>query len=200
MHGTPTRPALPIEIVRDMSRLSHLTVPMEEVNTATRITAHAYNQQVVRRLWFETRPLDSLRLINTLATLQLFTYCEHQGWVSMPNHGSWSWFELAILTNAASIQALKSEAHPQSHESSGLGRIKSREDGSPLRWVSHNIPVPQKKPAHLDGPLFNADHELFSCLEVGDPIGVFACAQFGAWRCEGLEGNLKLEQFYEPEP
>lgn len=200
MHGTPTRPALPFEIVRDISRLSHLTIPFEDVNTTTQIIAHAHSQQAVRRLWFETKPLDSLASINNLASLQLFTYCEHQGWVSMPGHGSWSWFELAILKNAASNQSSEPGVIAQTSESSGLERIKVREDGQPLRWVSHRIPVPQKKPTHLDGPLFDTEHELFTFLEVGDSVGVFACAQFGAWRCKGLEGVLKLEKFYEPEP
>jgi len=190
MRHTSTHPGLPIEIVRDISRLSRLLVPMDELSTTKEINASARDQQPVRRLWFESSPFTSLHAIGRLATLRLSTHCHHQGWVSLPDQGSWSWFEVALLTVDAA----------EATQASGEQRVKHREDGTTLSWVSHRIPVDQKKPAHLEGSLFDTDHELFTHLEVGDAIGVFACAQFGAWSCRGIGGELALEMFFEPLP
>lgn len=198
MRRTSARPGLPHEIVRDISRLSQLVIPMFDVVATEEIAARATSQDPVRRLWFESRPFTSLRAIDRIAAFKLVTQCQHQGWVSMPDYGSWSWFEVAILTDNVAAEPLTTGGSANNSQDSGVGRVKNREDGTPLRWISHKIPVDQSKSAHLEGPLFDADHEVFSHLEVGDSIGVFACARFGAWECVGLEGKLALEMFFEP--
>lgn len=45
---------------------------------------------------------------------------------------------------------------------------------------------------------FGIDHEIWQNLNVGASIGVFACAQYPGWSCEGSDAELLFERFFEP--
>jgi len=168
-----------LAIVSAHAKQSRLFAPLEEASTTNQLTVTATNAEAVRRLWFETKPLTSPRVINGFATLRLVTHCAHQGWVSEPDKGTWSWFEVAILSKNSGAEG---------------ECVKKPDDGTPLRWFMHSVPVDTKEPKHRYlGSLLSANHELFAFLQVGDFIGIFVCAQFPAWQCKGLDGRLTLE-------
>lgn len=72
--------------------------------------------------------------------------------------------------------------------------MKERPDGSPLNWRSHHnmLGHPQWSIRETERSILSLDasHEIWSHLEPGDYISVFARARFGAWTCYGRRGML----------
>lgn len=236
-----------MEIVRSISRRSLLLVPLDEVHASDYyVDATAVSGDAIRRFWFESKPFSSQQEINRLATIRFSTYCRHQGWADFPEFGSYSWFEIAILTNSdvdpstETVKNTENNTHTEeiastddegSEEDEGIEtgnlkgievvvegeegveeegvegeevedandaasreRIKKRHDGSMLSWIIYRIPVDQNGSQRF-GVRIDANHELLTNINVGDSIGIFACAQFPAWRCMGWDGALTLEGF-----
>ncbi|KAG9081134.1 hypothetical protein FRC07_014623, partial [Ceratobasidium sp. 392] len=77
------------------------------------------------KTWMQSPPLTA-QIISHVQSFQLFTDSHHQGWVSDPSAGSWSWFEIGLC---------------RPDESSGQLTPKSLPDGSPAFWESHRHPV-----------------------------------------------------------
>jgi hypothetical protein len=133
-------------------------------------------------LWFSTPPFNR-RLLSKVARMQLETYSHDQGWCSNPSAGSWSWFELVILS-------------PQGDDDV-LSRKKGA-DGNDLVWHSHSNPVASREFSGVEGSRFESDHDIWKHLKEGDRIGVNVCAQFFGWENIAREGILKVEEFFEP--
>lgn len=95
-----SQPALPLEIIRIVFRLAEFVIPCPgcppTARTVNSVAAHANGSDVDRVFWFESAPFTNVSL-SRLATIRLSTFAKHQGWVSQPDQGSWSWFEVAIL-------------------------------------------------------------------------------------------------------
>ncbi|KLO19531.1 hypothetical protein SCHPADRAFT_924442 [Schizopora paradoxa] len=92
------RPALPLEVVRSITRLADFVIDAPHLDffcdKFLRVLSVKWTAR--RRIWFESAPLTR-RTINKLATVQLTTIARHQGWTTHALEGSWSWLELAIL-------------------------------------------------------------------------------------------------------
>lgn len=214
--GLP-RPGLPIEIVRIILRHSDFIfrAPRLDVNHSGVLQVTSVKWTPVRELYFESPPL-SLQTLNAVASVQLGTMASHQGWVTYPLEGSWSWFELAILkpSSKAGPASVGAYSHEGAHvdwsetppEQIGEGdlsltlknRIRRRENGQLLTWESHRVPVDTKGYSPLVGKHFTSEHELFRLIQAGDSIGVLCCAQRRFWKCSGKTGILFFKRFFEP--
>lgn len=67
------------------------------------------------------------------------------------------------------------------------------EDPSPkLRFKSHHNPLYAQPAQKVMGPIFSKNHELWKYLEVGDTIGVVACARGEKWKNEVTSVEVKF--------
>jgi hypothetical protein len=98
--GWPKRPALPIEIILQIfdwagfitgrsiaDLIATCNVPCRVFSFGPRVT----------NTFMHTKPMNK-RYLTRLRQLQVETVSHDQGWVSDPNSGSWSWFEIVILS------------------------------------------------------------------------------------------------------
>ncbi|KDQ58488.1 hypothetical protein JAAARDRAFT_78212 [Jaapia argillacea MUCL 33604] len=164
-----------------------MSVPEQNVsiNSVQTITATASSGQIVRKFYFGA-PVTASK-IPLYVSVQLSTNARDQGWATHPDQGLWSWFELAILPKGFNT----GDAVP-------VDKIKKAKDGSPLTFISHRLPLSSTYEDQT-GMLFEKDHELFKNLADGDVIGVLACAQFAAWKCDARSGNMNfVELFVDP--
>jgi hypothetical protein len=75
-------------------RLASCTVIFRvQMETQFSVTSHG---PLRRKLWFTSPPLER-RILNNIASVTLVTISRHQGWVSLPSQGSWSWWEVGVL-------------------------------------------------------------------------------------------------------
>ncbi|KAG6906708.1 hypothetical protein DXG01_012532, partial [Tephrocybe rancida] len=74
------------------------------------------------------------------------TKSHDQGWVSSPEAGSWSWFDIVVLDS------------PEAEET------KAR-DGLSLVWLNHINSLSEKEYKTECGHIFEGDHDIFGCLE-----------------------------------
>ncbi|KAG6835324.1 hypothetical protein H0H93_002677, partial [Arthromyces matolae] len=106
------------------------------------------DDQVASELWFHTPALDQ-HIIDNLVKIQLETKSHDQGWVSVPEAGSWSWFDIVVL------------------ESPKAPDIKVK-DGLALVWLSHDNKLGQKQDTKQTGAALQGDHQIFASLELID--------------------------------
>ncbi|KAG6814273.1 hypothetical protein H0H93_013004 [Arthromyces matolae] len=104
------------------------------------------DDQVASELWFHTPALDQ-HIIDNLVKIQLETKSHDQGWVSVPEAGSWSWFDIVVL------------------ESPKATEIKVK-DGLALVWLSHDNKLGQKQDTKQTGVALQGDQQIFASLEV----------------------------------
>jgi len=83
-----------------------------------------------------------------MTRLQLSTRSHDQGWVTSPDDGAWSWFELSIMPNANSTE------------------IKKDKDGLELSWRSHVNRLAKDTYARYFGYEFDQNSKLFQSLQV----------------------------------
>ncbi|KIJ56434.1 hypothetical protein M422DRAFT_23700 [Sphaerobolus stellatus SS14] len=155
------------------------------VDTPCRIKAD--DSKAIQKLWFET-PTLTIGEISNMARIQLHTVSRDQGWCSNPQDGSWSWFEIVVLTPLR-------EDPTQFVVKKGSG---SHLNDGELIWISHHNPIASDAARHRPGIVFTGDHEIFTHLQEGDKIGVRICAQFGNWQNFALEGALRIDQWFDP--
>jgi len=135
---------------------------------------------VVKSKCAESAPLSS-RDVRRLCGLQIATLSHHQGWVSVPDAGSWSWFELSVI-------------HPDD------------EDTEIVTVQSHNHPVdaapgPQR---WNSGDVFATGSEnIASILQgivetPGSKLVVKACARFPGWSNIVYGVHVTARDIYEP--
>ncbi|GLB44861.1 putative patatin-like phospholipase [Lyophyllum shimeji] len=142
------------------------------VTTSTPCDVFAETDKVASEIWLRTPALDK-SLIDKIVQIQLETKSRDQGWVSVPEAGSWSWFDIIVL---------------DSPEASDI-KVK---DGLALAWLSHDNALGQKEYAKQIGPALGSIHDIFTGLEAGNALGVRVCAQFRGWENHVSEGRLIL--------
>ncbi|TDL23527.1 hypothetical protein BD410DRAFT_696525, partial [Rickenella mellea] len=141
--------------------------------------------------WFATPPITRQTLAK-LAAVRLTTLSKHQGWVSNPKDGCWSWFDVAVLSPAIE------DCNSSYYDGERRWRVKVGEDGASLRWMSHYNPIHGVDLDTIHGQSFGPDHDIWRNIDVGDAIGVIGCAEFPGWRCIGTEANLDFLEFFDP--
>ncbi|KAG6916204.1 hypothetical protein DXG01_007834 [Tephrocybe rancida] len=151
----------------------------------------AKNDQVASEIWFRTPALDE-DILKKVVSIQLETTSRDQGWVSSPEAGSWSWFDIVVLESPEST------------------KIKVK-DGVALVWMSHTNHLGEKKDTKQTGPALGSQHDIFAGLEViiisviyvactltasnkvGNVLGVRVCARFEGWENHASEARLTLQ-------
>ena len=128
----------------------------------------------IRHDWFSTAPLSARDLAN-MHSIQLLTLSRDQGWVSDPYAGSWSWFNVVLLPSEG-------------------GRVNAEEHS----WSSHSNDPPASRMRLRAGFIFGPSHEIWQITQIGDRIGVRACAQFGGWRNVATMALLILQEYFTP--
>ncbi|KAG6831520.1 hypothetical protein H0H92_009788 [Tricholoma furcatifolium] len=132
----------------------------------------AKDDKVTSEIWFRTPALDK-DILDKLLSIQLETTSRDQGHVDFAEAGSWSWFEMTVFES------------PQSSE------IKVK-DGLALLWFSHENKLGSNEESKQTGPLFGAQHDLLTSLEVGNVLGVRVCARFPGWENHASAARLIL--------
>ncbi|KAL4264819.1 hypothetical protein AB1N83_004040 [Pleurotus pulmonarius] len=123
------------------------------------------------KLWFKTPALDE-DFLRTVSHIRLQTTGRDQGWVSQPEKGSWSWFDIAILESGESTTPL----------------VK---DDLIYVWRSHCNKIGHGRDETINGDIFYyKEHDLFKLLKPGYALAVFVCARFSGWRNHASSGRL----------
>ena len=124
--------------------------------------------------WFSTSPLSAHDLANT-HSMQLLTLSSDRVWVSNSNAGRWSWFDIALT--------------PCERE---------RLDGDGHSWLSHSNSRPTSTFRRCAGTIFGPGHEIWQIAQIGDRIGVRACAQYNGWGNVAPVALLTLQEYFIP--
>ncbi|KAK0567692.1 hypothetical protein OC861_002546 [Tilletia horrida] len=119
-------------------------------------------EHVDRVDWFRSEPLTPV-FVNRLAQLQLCTNSRDQGWASQRDHGSWSWFEVALLDGTTFTP-------------------RKFPEGREMVWISHFNQLAEEKSTLHYGRTFDRRSELLANMDVGDVIQVRVCARFQGWK------------------
>lgn len=121
--------------------------------------------------------VDTKRLLPSIGRLhlQLTTKSHDQGWVSDPNAGNWTWFDIFIW------KAKHSHQGPKSYE-----------------WISHYNELASSTTTELQGPVFDPSHPLWTHLETGDYITARANACYPGWRNHVEEMKLEIWEPFDP--
>ena len=127
------------------------------------------NSNPIRKLWFTSAELSARDLAN-MHSMQLLTRSRDQGWVI--NAGSWSWFDIVL--------------------------IPKWERWYKQSWLSHDNGPPASTMRVRAGAIFEPDHAIWQLAQVGDRIGVRACAQFGGWRNVATMALLIFQEYFIP--
>ncbi|KDR79128.1 hypothetical protein GALMADRAFT_208597 [Galerina marginata CBS 339.88] len=136
-------------------------------------TVHASDHVAINKLWFTT-PEFTAEQIARLDGIELATEANHQGYISDPAAGMWSWFELVVLDNA-------SDPTP-----------RTQPDGQPMILLSHRIEVGAKQTTQQVGS-FKHGNKLFGWIEPTNVIGVRVCARFAGWQNNATKGYLTVK-------
>ena len=128
----------------------------------------------VHQDWFSTSPLSAHDLANA-HSMQLLTLSNDQGWVSDNNAGSWSWFDVVLA--------------PCERE---------RPDDDEHSWLSHSNSPPASIMRQRAGTVFGPSHKIWRIAQIGDRIGVRACAQYHGWRNIATMARLILQEYFTP--
>lgn len=114
-----------------------------------------------RELWFTSDPVDK-DFCSRVIELQLNTFSCDQGWVSEPEKGSWSWFEIAIFPDANTRE------------------VKTDRYGNELRWRSHcNIMTIDKDEGSASGSEESEDECDDECQADTEPSAPKPSTHFG---------------------
>ncbi|KAG9081039.1 hypothetical protein FRC07_014685, partial [Ceratobasidium sp. 392] len=105
--------------------------PKYVIKETKRVKTSANSADEASKTWMQSPPMTA-QTISHVQSFQLFTDSHHQGWVSDPSAGSWSWFEIGLC---------------RLDESSGQITPKTMSDGSPAFWESHRHPVEESEDA-----------------------------------------------------
>ena len=143
---------------------------------------------ISKKLWFETGPLKDAGKITALS---LTTKSRHQGFVDFPENGSWSWFEVAILSEGKGygpeIERIRSDDEGLMTYKSHDNRVTVDEDLEGLDLRDHNY-------SSYTGN-FGTHHPIWGKLREGDSLGVFGCVRQPNWKCLGRAARLELYHF-----
>ncbi|KIJ45435.1 hypothetical protein M422DRAFT_29882, partial [Sphaerobolus stellatus SS14] len=103
---------------------------------------------IVSELWFKSAPL-SRNFANRVVQIQLCTDSHDQGWATVKAQGSWSWFDIVILSNA------------------NTDVPKHTKDGHEMAWRSHANQIGQDTSTRHFGLIFDRQSELSAYAKKG---------------------------------
>ena len=199
--ATPTRPALPTEIIlqilEDPSRWIHIhSVYHPPLPDSDRPILYTSNKPagdpVLYTRSLSARDATSLRRVT-------FTFRSHdQGYCQYPDQGAWSWFEASLarisrgeeeeqtqLSDAITITSQYYWVYPW------LQRNREELEKQPRYKIQSNR-IGEKKPESYRIEL-GADHELVQRVREGDRIILWACACFAGWNNQVYEAQISVE-------
>lgn len=190
----------------------------EDVDSFVTVRVSASGSKMGRRLLFAS-PVVSASKLPRLAWLELETFSKDQGWCRyegyapvslpwMPTHpysdpsaGRWSWFEIGIFRcpdDTWTSYDDKDIIVPENSDSRVQPAVKPDSEEF-MAWESHCNTMAGRHFEWLRGEKeFGPEHELWTCLQPGDRIGVWMCARFGGWRCEAKAARLTIREWFEP--
>jgi len=176
---TPPRPGLPVELVGRILGMAECVHPKPIVLASAiwGVVVESHDGARVSETWFVSRPLVQ-RDLTGIARMILYTTSHDQGWAEHPELGSHSWFDVSIV--------------------SPNDKTKTRADGTGLVWRSHGNQLESENYVEHEGTPFEAGHEIWDNLEVGDRIAVSVVAQYGFWANHAKAGKLCVWSFFEP--
>ena len=128
----------------------------------------------IREDCFSTSPLSAHDLANT-HSIQLLTRSSDRGWAIVPSPQSRSWFDVVLI--------------PCERE---------RPDSEDNSWFSHSNSPPDSIIRRRAGFVFGPSHKLWKIAQIGDRIGVRACARFNGWRNVATMGLLIIQEYFIP--
>lgn len=213
------RPPLPMELVLCIIREAQIFNPRpipnlsctfprgtsikdikEDADSLVTVAVRASGSELVRRLLFAS-PVVGVSRLARLAWLELETFSKDQGWCSDRSAGRWSWFEIGIFRPSDVSWASYDDQDiivPESSDIRVLPAVKPHQEEF-MAWESHCNTMAGRRFEWLRGEKeFGPDHEIWSCLQPGDRIGVWMCARFGGWRCEAKAARLTVREWFEP--
>jgi hypothetical protein len=112
-----------------------------------KVSAPVDGGQEAKAIWFKSPPL-TLEFCDRVMQLQLCTNSHDQGQVDSRSLGSWTWFNIAILSN-------EDDSEP-----------RLSKEGKPLVWRSHHNQLGQETSTFHFGVIFDRRSELLANLEV----------------------------------
>ena len=221
-HEAPSRrAALPIELVRIVSRMALLSVVDRKLSRESEgpTKATSIGHSFVSRIWFSTEPLDNLQF-NKVAGVQLITESCDQGWADNPQLGSRTWFDIGVIppptekehetkvTHLTTIDP-EGEKYPGLMTLQGYGEeTKDEVDRTiaavmaldPLWRRSHGCPPRQRDVIRLEGPVFTSEDGLWDGIKADERrvISVRASAIFAAWSNMAYGGQIVIWKYFEP--
>jgi len=176
------RPGLPQAVIARICSLAQLTWAHPAVSHNCRVSMIVPSRGPEEKVpWFCTAPFTS-EILERVTGFQLSTVSHDQGWASDPSAGSYTWYQVRVINP---------HTHPEG---------KPREDGSIAVWDSHRNRVANPNPEFYRGMLFDAGHEVFNYLQVGDCLEVTANAMCPAWVNYAERGSLEVFTQWEPSP
>ncbi|KZT31465.1 hypothetical protein SISSUDRAFT_1038417 [Sistotremastrum suecicum HHB10207 ss-3] len=180
---------MPTELILYIFDLASLFVTHTlKFRTNEPMSVTSYDASPVKQLWKTTKPLTNPQ-IRKLRRIHLQTLSMNQGYVDFLENGSWSWFEIALCSNA---------------DGSGWGsstsqRVKTAQDGRELSWLSHHNVLQSSVFSSVgSSSQFGPDHEIWKDIEQGDTFGIRLCAQYPAWQCSIQAAELRLWTVFQP--
>lgn len=211
--GWPKRPSLPIEIILQIFDWAGFITrpPIVDLVATYNVpcTVSSFGSRV-SETFMHTKPMTNIYLTR-LRRLQVETISHDQGWVSHPSSGSWSWFEVVILSPKI-IQDEEEESGMYSKYTfcasccfdfdfviTGLTpKLYPGDPSRALVWHSHHNQMGRSSPSQRSGLVFTETHEIWDHLAEGDVIGVRACVQYPGWSNTVEAATLRLWERFDP--
>jgi hypothetical protein len=159
---TLSRPPLPIEIILLIA--AHLPLIEKFKSRVENSTASSHGEQA-------EAVLNVVPVIEGVPAKLVFrTRSSDQGWVSDPESGSWSWFEIRVC----------------------------KENGENITFTSHHNRLAETE-FFLHTVVFDQNHEVWSQIQAGDWIETVACALFPGWQNKVDYAEVSLSTPYTPD-
>ncbi|KZV71211.1 hypothetical protein PENSPDRAFT_664525 [Peniophora sp. CONT] len=174
--GSPTRAALPPEIVLYITKFAGWMLPnrgrtvkaTDTVFVGRCLTQWGPKPMKASKRWFASEPFTEVEVGN-IAALQLITVSRDNNWTTRNPSGRFSWFEVAIERQGLLVPQLQWK----SHHNDRLTNVMTRVEGAIV-------------PAPCAG------------LQVSDIITVWPYAQPAAWSNEAEWGELRFYNWFQP--
>ena len=180
-------------------RLANCTYTLSTLSTPNKQFTASSSDPLVRKLWFTSLPLKR-RMLRKLASVHLVTNSTHQGWVSLPDQGSWSWWDLGVVRGSigtgTSLRSFVSHRH-------GVHDYRNQEHLILLGqnftmdhelWTGYDPQYDETSKSTLVAPSMDTDG---GAVRDGDRIAVYGCAQYPGWMYRGAWVKLEFEVYWE---
>ncbi|KZS89628.1 hypothetical protein SISNIDRAFT_458569 [Sistotremastrum niveocremeum HHB9708] len=179
--GDSSRPGLPIELVLYIMQLANCRIVHTWRHDEPGPVVVRYiprSPGPTRYLWKMTPPLTRNPL-HRCRGMTIRTLGRNQGFVSDPNAGNWSWYEVGLYGKD--------------------GEVKKGPDGEALQWSSHYNDMHSKSLTWVSSDeTFDSSHPIWRYAKDGDRIGVMMCAQFPGWSCQAQSLEIVFWRWFEP--